>query len=111
MGTVNLAIVFGPGLCHDTNKIGLSQDLGYYQQIVKLLISHVDQVFPQRQTNIDISGIEADTRGLGNSSGSADALLVPDGLSPRPESPRSPFSPRKSLEEFRSVVSQSGSIR
>lgn len=47
MGAVNLAIVFGPGMCPDT-QIGISPDLGIYQNVVKVMIANAEAIFPER---------------------------------------------------------------
>lgn len=47
MGAVNLAIVFGPGICPDTN-MGISPDLGIFQNVVKVMISNAGEIFPER---------------------------------------------------------------
>lgn len=48
MHAVNLAIVFGMGLCPDANSGLMSPDLGLYQTMAKAWISFADQVFPER---------------------------------------------------------------
>lgn len=47
MGAVNLAIVFGPGICPD-NNIGISPDLGIFQNVVKVMIANAPEIFPDR---------------------------------------------------------------
>lgn len=48
MGAVNLAIVFGMGLAPElTSGFGVSPDLGVYQTMVKLWITHAQAIFPE----------------------------------------------------------------
>lgn len=48
MGAVNLAIVFGMGLAPElTTGFGVSPDLGIYQTMVKLWITHAQAIFPE----------------------------------------------------------------
>ncbi|KAI5780160.1 hypothetical protein DFH27DRAFT_362346 [Peziza echinospora] len=48
MGAVNLAIVFGMGLAPELSSgFGVSPDLGIYQTMVKLWISHATSIFPE----------------------------------------------------------------
>jgi len=48
MGAVNLAIVFGMGLAPETTTgFGVSPDLGIYQTMVKLWITHAQTIFPE----------------------------------------------------------------
>lgn len=110
MTKVNLAIVFGPGLGDNASTLGLSQNLGDYQQIVRLFIGHVDTIFPRRDF-LPADTAHAVDASPDEQSPSPDSLLAPEGRSPSGvDSPRSPFAPRKSLEEFRGVVSQSAAI-
>lgn len=48
MGAVNLAIVFGMGLAPEiATGFGVSPDLGVYQTMVKLWITHAHAIFPE----------------------------------------------------------------
>jgi hypothetical protein len=48
MGAVNLAIVFGMGLAPELSSgFGVSPDLGIYQTMVKIWISHASTIFPE----------------------------------------------------------------
>ena len=48
MGAVNLAIVFGMGLAPElATGFGVSPDLGIYQTMVKLWITHAHTIFPE----------------------------------------------------------------
>lgn len=72
MGAVNLAIVFGPGMCPDTS-IGISPDLGIYQNVVKVLISNAEAIFPEREFTAleeatDSSSVEVSIHGTQSSS-------------------------------------------
>lgn len=50
MGAVNLAIVFGMGLAPETaTGFGVSPDLGIYQTMVKLWITHAQAIFPEME--------------------------------------------------------------
>lgn len=50
MGAVNLAIVFGMGLAPETTTgFGVSPDLGIYQTMVKLWITHAQTIFPEME--------------------------------------------------------------
>jgi len=50
MGAVNLAIVFGMGLAPETTTgFGVSPDLGIYQTMVKLWITHAQMIFPEME--------------------------------------------------------------
>ena len=54
MGAVNLAIVFGMGLAPElTSGFGISPDLGVYQTMVKLWITHASTIFPETDDDED----------------------------------------------------------
>lgn len=64
MGAVNLAIVFGMGLAPELSSgFGVSPDLGIYQTMVKLWISHASSIFPEVE---DDDEVEQDFVSLGS---------------------------------------------
>lgn len=91
MHAVNLAIVFGMGLSPGHTPLGVSPDLGLYQTMVKVWITHADIVFP-----------EIEDEGESGSVNQAESVEM------QPSEPSSPAlehihaSPRASLDDGRS---------
>ena len=78
MHAVNLAIVFGMGLCPNAYSGLMSPDLGVYQTMVKTWISFADQVFPERATDTHLQESATDLgQVLGGGRESFDCGAIP----------------------------------
>lgn len=87
MGAVNLAIVFGMGLAPEVAGFGVSPDLGVYQTMVKLWITHAQAIFPE----IDDDEISEQGSVCAMRPDSAD-VVPPGDTSPKRHSNESPSS-------------------
>ncbi|KAH0608482.1 uncharacterized protein H6S33_001616 [Morchella sextelata] len=88
MHAVNLAIVFGMGLSptNPNMPLGVSPDLGLYQTMVKIWITHTDLIFPEVEDDDDhesISATQAESLDMHSSEPSSPALEHTSTNSPR----------------------------
>ncbi|KAI5779687.1 hypothetical protein EDC01DRAFT_669408 [Geopyxis carbonaria] len=112
MGAVNLAIVFGMGLSPSSSSpLGISPDLGLYQTMVKTWINFAHIIFPEISMELEVDHDTDDVHSISvitqiESTGTPSLGSVSPTLQKV-----SSFSPRMSLEEFRSVVDQGPLIK
>lgn len=88
MHAVNLAIVFGMGLSpsNPNMPLGVSPDLGLYQTMVKIWITHTDLIFPEVEDDDDhesVSATQAESLDMHSSEPSSPALEHTSTNSPR----------------------------
>lgn len=92
MGAVNLAIVFGMGLAPELGTgFGVSPDLGTYQTMVKLWITHAHHIFPEVE---DDENSEQGSVNVMRPESAAD-IRAPEGF----PTPRDTDSPQISVEQ------------
>lgn len=98
MHAVNLAIVFGMGLSPTSPNmpLGVSPDLGLYQTMVKVWITHMETIFPEVEDDDDHESVSVTL---------AESLEI---HSSEPSSPAlehvSTNSPRMSIDDKRPEV-------